>query len=171
MRAKGRRRPIPPKQPPVEDLHECWAAVKGQKFPPFGYVVRWNDPTTIVVFKYAITGKYRDGNHTAYRAEYRGIFYKTHGYVISRFDILKSLEGVPRHDICFTLEEVERYIERHRMGHINKHHYMMQKLNHEMETISNSMKYTSDVLRSLGDHPIPRHVIEKLPRRVSKRVL
>jgi hypothetical protein len=163
VRAKGRRRAIPPKQP--------LAAVKGQKYPPYGYVVRWNDPSAIAIFKYAITGKYKAHEGVYYRAEYRGIFYKTPGYAIARYDIPKNLDGLSRHDICFTMEEVERYITRHRMGHLHKHYYVMQKLNHEMETIANSMKWTADVLRSLGNDQIPSEILAKIQRRASKRVL
>lgn len=168
MKPKGRRRAEPRAQA-ATDIHEDWAAVKGSKHPPYGYIVKWEYPTAIVIFKMAILGKRRLSHGVVYKARYVGIFFKTPGLKIDKFD-LPSGEAYDRHVISFTQEEVARHIEYNRRHHIDRLFHEMRRFNSAMEEVARQLKSTEEFLLHVREDPIPGYVLEGLPKKESKRL-
>lgn len=174
IRAKGRRRPA--KSAQVDDLHEDWAAVKGGKYPPYAFIVRWSSPAELVIFKMYVIGKSRTRDGVFYRAQYAGIFFKTSGASTLSVRPLHGAEEYARSVLCFTNEEVAKAIEQ---GRVN----VIGDLVHEMRRINSAIGELSGRLRELEkglDGPrraldearraqIPEHLWKELPKKVSKR--
>ena len=172
VKAKDRRRPAKLKkaQESPLDLHDCWAAVKGQRFPPIGYMIHWPHATVFAIFKYAITSKYKARDGVYFKAVYQGVLWKTPGYKVDPYDVPKGVDGIPRSMLCFTQEEVERKIERERRGFIYRLAQELPRQVHALEEAARQLKYTQETIRLVSDDPLPYDVLAKLPRKPSKRV-
>jgi hypothetical protein len=167
IRAKGDR-PKKRKHVDIPDaLHEDWIAVKGGKHPPYAYIVKWEYPSAIVVWKMAIMGKARINGISCYRVRCAGLLYKSPGYKVYGMD--RPGNGkYERTQLCFTREEVEQNIEGHRRWHLDSGGRQMRKLADLLEDTLHQMKGMGAYMEALAEDPVPLNVLGKIPSKRSR---
>ena len=168
IRAKGRRRPVTAKAAQVDDLHEDWAAVKGGKYPPYAFIVRWSY-CDLVIFKMYVTGKGRTRDGVFYRAQYAGVLFKTPGATIIRGDTPGS-DNYSRDVLCFTDEEVAKAIEHGRVNVVGDHVQEMRRINSAIAELSGRLQELEKALDWARKDHLPTRIWNELPKKPSKKL-
>ncbi len=169
VKPKGRRRPVKPLAETIEDIHEDWLAVRGGRHPAYGFIVRWEYPTAIVIWRMAVTGKRKTRDCVIYMARYAGVVYKTPGFDV-RGDTPEN--GVPytRDELFFTREEVEQFIEGRRRSFVRQGVQEIAQLRETISRAERQIQHFAEYLHTVSGDPVPFNVWEKFPRKQSKRL-
>jgi hypothetical protein len=164
------REPRTLKTKPVTDLHEDWAVLKGSKYPPYAYLVVWERPDTIAIFKMAILGKSKTKYGVAYKARKSRTLYVTPGAEKDR-DYQAHYPSYTRHDLCFTREEVEKRISELRQNHVYQAGYEIRRLVTVIEAAQQQLAWYGGTMKDIANDPVPYETLRKIPNRASKRLV
>lgn len=168
---KAVRRPKRPKRKDTPfDLHEDWIAVKGGKYPPFAFIIRWRDPRQMAVFRMAITGKRRVDGGTFYQVVYHSLVFKTPGTRLYKSEVPDDTH-YERCQLCFSRAEVEREIQDYRMQHISTIQIEVKRLAYLAEDVMNKLKGFDEFIANVRSDPIPLNVLRKIPSKPSKKLV
>jgi hypothetical protein len=170
IRAKGRRRPVGAKTGQIPDLHEDWAAVKGDKYPPYAFLVQWFSATELTIFKMRVMGKGRSRDGVRYRVQPAGVFFRSPNSKFRLSDMPPANDSYPRHLLCFTQEDVTKAISRARsdiLGDLAREH---RRINAAMRELSERLKDLEGALDEARKDPLPERLLKTLPRKASKRL-
>jgi hypothetical protein len=170
------RRPKAKVKPPndnvaVDEIHEDWIAIKGDKHPAYAFLVRWEYPTAFAIFKLRVVGKRRMRHGTEYLTRGHSTLYKTPGMEIYPEDKPSARETTswPRHLLCFTVEDVDQHIASLRLQHIDRLRMDLMRYVKLAEEVARAMACAEEYIRAVRDDPVPYNIRDGLPKKESKR--
>jgi len=170
------RRPKEKVKPPndnvaVDEIHEDWIAIKGDRHPAYAFQIRWEYPTAFAIFKLRVIGKKRTRDGIVYLTRGHSTLYKTPGMEIFPEDkpSYKETSSYPRQCLCFTIEDIDQAISATRLYHMERLRTDLSRYATLAEEVARAMKQVDEYIRHVRDDPVPYNIRDGLPKKESKR--
>ena len=168
IRATGRRKPLAPKAEEAADIHEDWIAVRGDKHPAYGYVVKWRHAESLVIYRMKILGRRRTQHGIQYSACFDRVFYKAKSAFVTKGD-RPDTGPYARNELCFTREDVELCLQGHRNSFMWSVNHSIVQLTKTMEQLREQIAYQAEAGMKLLRDPLEGQW-EKIPKKPSAKL-